>query len=189
MRNEARRYVISIMIVLLVGVAYAQQAQKIEKDEVALKDSQKNIQISDNTNDLKEDKKKSETDEESKISEVSSEIENPEAEAATAAAEAEAKASKARSFRATAYCLKGKTASGKRVQRGLIAADPRVLPLGTKVELTAGKYSGEYLVADTGGKVKGSKIDIWVPNCGEARRWGNRNVKLTVISKPTGRRK
>jgi len=182
MRNEARRYVISFLVVLLVGVAYAQQSQEIETEDVALKDSQKNIQISDNTNDPKEDKKVEEKKEEAK----------PEAEATepeAAAPAAEAAKSNARAFRATAYCLKGRTASGKRVRRGLIAADPRVLPLGTKVELTAGKYTGEYLVADTGGKVKGRKIDIWVPNCSEARKWGNRKVKLTVMSKPTRRKK
>lgn len=189
MRNEARRYVISFMVVLLVGVAYAQQSQTNEADDVALKDSQKNIQIS-NTNDPKESDKKEEKDGNEKATVTKEDTEaKAEAEAEAAAAAAEAKKSKARSFRATAYCLKGKTASGKRVKRGLIAADPRVLPLGTKVELTAGKYSGEYLVADTGGLVKGSKIDIWVPSCGEARRWGKRNVKLTVISKPTGRRR
>ena len=43
------------------------------------------------------------------------------------------KKSNARSFRATAYCLKGRTASGGGVRRGIVAADPRVLPLGTKI--------------------------------------------------------
>ncbi|MCS6873056.1 MAG: 3D domain-containing protein [Pyrinomonadaceae bacterium] len=88
-----------------------------------------------------------------------------------------------RMFVATAYCLKGKTASGSYVRRGIIAADPRVLPLGSVVQINAGAYSGSYVVADTGGKIKGNKIDIWVSKCSEALRFGRRLVKLTVISK------
>jgi 3D (Asp-Asp-Asp) domain-containing protein len=86
-------------------------------------------------------------------------------------------------FTATAYSLRGRTASGRFVTRGLIAADHRVLPLGTRVRLEAGSYSGEYLVADTGGAVRGRKIDIWVPNTGEAMKFGRRPVKLTVLSR------
>ena len=86
-------------------------------------------------------------------------------------------------FTATAYSLRGRTASGRFVTRGLIAADRRVLPLGTRVRIEAGSYSGEYLVADTGGAVRGRKIDIWVPNTGEAMRFGRRPVKLTVLTR------
>ncbi|HEY9284568.1 MAG TPA: 3D domain-containing protein, partial [Pyrinomonadaceae bacterium] len=68
------------------------------------------------------------------------------------------------------------------VRRGLIAADRRVLPLGTRVRLEAGGYSGEYVVADTGGLVRGRKIDIWVPSNREAMRFGRRPVKLTVLN-------
>ena len=84
-------------------------------------------------------------------------------------------------FTATAYCLRGRTASGRMVARGLIAADPRVLPLGTRVLLSAGAHSGEYTVADTGGAVRGRLIDIWVPSSGEAMRFGRRSVRLTVL--------
>lgn len=86
-------------------------------------------------------------------------------------------------FTATAYSLRGRTASGKFVTRGLIAADRKVLPLGTRVRIEAGPYSGEYLVADTGGAVRGRKIDIWVPNTGEAMKFGRRPVKLTVLTR------
>jgi|GEM_PF-4737598 len=89
----------------------------------------------------------------------------------------------AHTFIATAYCLRGKTASGRMVRRGIIAADPKVLPMGSLVQLTASSYSGTYVVADTGSKVKGRKIDIWVPKCPEAIRFGRRSVKLTVIQK------
>jgi 3D (Asp-Asp-Asp) domain-containing protein len=83
---------------------------------------------------------------------------------------------------ATAYSLPGRGASGMRVTRGLIAADPRVLPFGTRVRLDAGQYSGEYIVGDSGSAVKGRKIDIWMPSNGEACRFGRRKVKLTVLS-------
>jgi 3D (Asp-Asp-Asp) domain-containing protein len=88
------------------------------------------------------------------------------------------KAASKGSFTATAYCLKGRTALGHGVRRGLIAADPRVLKLGSSINLGAGSYSGTYLVSDTGGRVKGRKIDIWVPSCAEARRFGRRTVTI-----------
>ncbi|HWP52603.1 MAG TPA: 3D domain-containing protein [Pyrinomonadaceae bacterium] len=84
-------------------------------------------------------------------------------------------------YSATAYSLRGRTASGKPVARGVIAADPRVLPIGTRVRVDAGAWSGEYVVADTGGAVRGRRIDIWTPTSGEAMRFGRRAVKLTVL--------
>ncbi|HKG47911.1 MAG TPA: 3D domain-containing protein [Pyrinomonadaceae bacterium] len=89
---------------------------------------------------------------------------------------------------ATAYSLRGRTASGRMVAKGLIAADPKHLPLGSRVRLHAGAYSGEYLVADTGSLVRGRRIDIWTPSTREAMRFGRRTVKLTVLSYG-GRRK
>jgi 3D (Asp-Asp-Asp) domain-containing protein len=84
-------------------------------------------------------------------------------------------------YTATAYSLRGRTASGMPVSRGLIAADPSVLPLGSRVRVEAGPWSGEYLVADTGGAVKGRRIDIWTPTTREALQFGRRPVKLTVL--------
>jgi 3D (Asp-Asp-Asp) domain-containing protein len=86
-------------------------------------------------------------------------------------------------FSATAYCLRGRTANGGSVRRGIVAADPRVLPLGTRIYLNAGGYSGSYVVADTGGGVKGRKLDIWVPNCSEARTFGRRAVSVNVLGR------
>lgn len=83
---------------------------------------------------------------------------------------------------ATAYSLRGRTASGRYVTQGIIAADPRVLPLGSRVRLEAGRWSGDYLVADTGRRIKGRKIDIWTPSTREAMRFGKRKVKLTILS-------
>jgi 3D (Asp-Asp-Asp) domain-containing protein len=88
----------------------------------------------------------------------------------------------AQSYTATAYSLYGRTASGANVRRGLIAADHRVLPLGSRVRVEAGSYTGEYLVADRGSAVRGHLIDIWVPSTREAMRFGRRPVRLTILS-------
>ena len=85
-------------------------------------------------------------------------------------------------FTATAYCLRGRTAMGHGVRKGIIAADPRVLRLGSRVNLGAGAYSGDYLVSDTGSRVKGRKIDIWMPSCSEARRFGRRSVSISAVN-------
>lgn len=92
-------------------------------------------------------------------------------------------ASSAMSFKATAYALRGRTASGAGVRRGIIAADPRVLPLGTRVQISAGAWSGTYVVADTGGVIKGRIIDVWVPNNAEARKFGRRKITVTILGR------
>jgi 3D (Asp-Asp-Asp) domain-containing protein len=84
-------------------------------------------------------------------------------------------------FEATAYSLRGRTASGAVTAPGMIAADPRVLPIGSRVRIEAGSYTGEYVVADTGGAVRGKHIDIWTPSTREAMRFGRRTIKLTVL--------
>ena len=109
-------------------------------------------------------------------------VSEPSAPLTTSTASPEALAAQPSTYVATAYSLTGRTASGKRVGRGLIAADVSVLPLGTRVRVAAGQYSGEYLVADTGGAVRGKRIDIWTPNPRDAMRFGRRLVKLTVLS-------
>ena len=84
-------------------------------------------------------------------------------------------------FQATAYSLKGRTRSGAGVRRGVVAADPRVLPLGSVVQIKAGKYTGVYTVHDTGGRIKGNIIDVWVPDKHEARQFGRRKIQLQVL--------
>ena len=90
---------------------------------------------------------------------------------------------KVTAYSATAYCLKGRTASGGSVRRGIVAADPRVLPLGTRIYMNAGPYSGTYVVADTGGAVRGRRLDVWVPSLAEARRFGRRKVTISVLGR------
>jgi|SRR5215813_1459054 len=84
-------------------------------------------------------------------------------------------------FHATAYCLKGRTASGVNARPGMIAADPTVLPLGTVVHLRAGRYTGTYTVMDTGGRIKGRRVDVYVESHREALEFGRRQVKLKVL--------
>jgi 3D (Asp-Asp-Asp) domain-containing protein len=91
--------------------------------------------------------------------------------------------SESQDFHATAYCLKGRTASGHYTRRGVIAADPRVLPIGTVVQIEAGRYTGTYTVLDTGGRIKGNKIDVYVPTYDEARRFGRQRIQIKVLGR------
>lgn len=90
---------------------------------------------------------------------------------------------KPKKFVATVYCLKGKTRSGILVKKGVIAVDPRVIPLGSKVRLVgANGVSGVYIAADTGKKIKGKRVDIWHPSKKFAKLFGKRLVTVEVIS-------
>jgi 3D (Asp-Asp-Asp) domain-containing protein len=167
MKNLVRGGVILSLIGLFVVFMYAQT-----KTEVALSsanDSQLKLNNSSESSELVVDDKKL-------VKKTVSERKVVTAATGTAAANKG-------SFTATAYCLKGRTALGHGVRRGIIAADPRILRLGSRVNLGAGSYSGQYLVSDTGGRIKGKKIDIWVPSCAEARRFGRRTVTLGVLGK------
>lgn len=83
----------------------------------------------------------------------------------------------------TAYCLKGKTRTGIRTRDGVVAADPEVLPLGSVVRLSFpdGRPLGVFVVMDTGGAVRGKKVDIYMESCAEARRWGVKKVVAEVL--------
>jgi 3D (Asp-Asp-Asp) domain-containing protein len=89
---------------------------------------------------------------------------------------------------ATAYCQSGTTASGAQTRPGIVAADPRVLPLGTaiRVQDPARVYSGTYLVMDVGSEVKGREIDIFMPSCRDARRFGRQRVQVHVLAPARG---
>jgi 3D (Asp-Asp-Asp) domain-containing protein len=85
------------------------------------------------------------------------------------------------SFQATAYALHGITASGIYVRHGVIAADPRVIPIGSVVQIITPGYSGVYTVQDTGRLIKGKIVDVWLPSTREARFFGRRSIKLHII--------
>lgn len=92
-------------------------------------------------------------------------------------------------YMATAYSVTGITASGEWTHRHVIAADPDILPIGSRVKVTrAGKYSGEYVVADTGAKIQGRRLDIYMPNEPECKRFGVKPVKIKVIQLGDGTR-
>jgi 3D (Asp-Asp-Asp) domain-containing protein len=85
-------------------------------------------------------------------------------------------------FEATAYSIEGKTAAGSRSREGIVAADPALLPLGTRIRVSdAGKYSGEYVVRDKGRTIKGREIDIYLANDAEAKRFGRKPVMVEVL--------
>ena len=92
-------------------------------------------------------------------------------------------------FHATAYAIKGRTASGSKARPGIVAADPAVLPLGTRIRVAeAGAYNGEYVVTDTGRRIDGREIDIYLANKAEAKRFGHRTVTVEVIEYGDGKR-
>lgn len=84
---------------------------------------------------------------------------------------------------ATAYCQGGKTQSGTKARTGIVAADPLVLPVGSvvRVDGVAGGLRGIYTVMDTGSAVKGAHIDIFVPDCARAQKFGERTVTVKVL--------
>lgn len=87
-------------------------------------------------------------------------------------------------FEATAYSIEGHTSSGEHSHEGVVAADPTVLPLGSRIRVSdAGPYSREYEVADTGRKVRGRKIDIYLADDAEAKRFGRKNVKVEILDR------
>jgi rare lipoprotein A len=83
----------------------------------------------------------------------------------------------------TAFCVKGTTDSGKQTRRGMVAADPNVLPIGTVVRVSGlrGRYNGTYTVADTGRAVKGNDLDIFVPDCAAAKKFGKQVGRATIV--------
>lgn len=76
----------------------------------------------------------------------------------------------------------GITASGEFVREGFIAVDPNIIPLHSLVYVEgAGKFDGFYEAKDTGGAVKGNRIDIYVPDKATAFEFGKRNVTVYVL--------
>lgn len=76
---------------------------------------------------------------------------------------------------ATGYCLKGTTATGLPVGPGIVATDPSVIPLGTRMTIPG---YGEGVAADTGGGIQGRRIDVWISSCAAAAAFG-RTVTIT----------
>lgn len=93
-------------------------------------------------------------------------------------------------FMTTAYCQGQTTASGVGVTTGIVAADKRLLPEGSVIEIdampgrsdsVADRYRGIYTVMDTGPAVTGRHIDMYLWSCNEALKFGKREAVITVL--------
>ena len=78
---------------------------------------------------------------------------------------------------ATGYSMPGHTATGLPVGAGVVAVDPSVIPLGTRMTIPG---YGEGVAADTGSAVQGYTIDLWFPTLADALAWGRRTVTITL---------
>jgi peptidoglycan DL-endopeptidase CwlO len=78
----------------------------------------------------------------------------------------------------TGYCLRGTTSTGIPVGWGVVAVDPAVIPLGTRMFVPG---YGNGVAADTGRGVRGSFIDLWFPSCTQALQWGRRTLTITLF--------
>ena len=78
---------------------------------------------------------------------------------------------------ATGYSMPGRTATGAPVGWGVVAVDPSVIPLGTRMSIPG---YGEGIAADTGSAIRGNTIDLWFPTLAQARAWGRRTVTITL---------
>ena len=72
----------------------------------------------------------------------------------------------------------GITATGIRATHGVVAVDPRVIPLGSKVYVPGYGFA---IAADTGGAIKGRKIDLCMESYGDAMQFGRRTVTVYLL--------
>ncbi len=72
------------------------------------------------------------------------------------------------------------TATGKEIKKGMIAVDPDVIPLGTKVEI---KDMGTFTAEDTGGKIRGNRIDIYFETKSQAQEFGRRVIWIRPLDR------
>jgi 3D (Asp-Asp-Asp) domain-containing protein len=87
----------------------------------------------------------------------------------------------------TAYCLQGTTRRDRYVRQGIVAADPKLFPLARYLEIYVGRtYWGRFLIDDTGGAIKGNRLDIWTPTCREARIFGRQRGTAVLVPRPRG---
>ena len=87
--------------------------------------------------------------------------------------------------KATAYCDKGKTASGIQSKVGVVAVDPRVIPLGTRLYIEASDGSWSYgvcLAGDTGGLIKGNRVDLFYDTYNECIQFGRRDCNIYILA-------
>ena len=78
---------------------------------------------------------------------------------------------------ATGYAMHGHTATGAPTGWGVVAVDPSVIPLGTRLSIPG---YGSGVAADTGGAIQGATIDLWFPTVAQANAWGRRTVTISL---------
>jgi peptidoglycan DL-endopeptidase CwlO len=78
---------------------------------------------------------------------------------------------------ATGYSGSGATATGLATGWGVVAVDPSVIPLGTRMSIPG---YGSGVAADVGSAVSGAMIDLWFPTDAQARAWGRRTVTISL---------
>ena len=79
------------------------------------------------------------------------------------------------SFEVTCHTGKGVTASGRPSSRQTVSVDPRVVPLGTRLVIEG---VGPRVAADTGGSIRGRRLDIWEPSAAACTRFGRRQLRV-----------
>jgi 3D (Asp-Asp-Asp) domain-containing protein len=86
-------------------------------------------------------------------------------------------------FSATAYCKGKTTASGAEVRTGIAAADDAILPVGSVVNVSTDnvRYNGVYTIMDTGPRVQGRVLDLYMWSCNEALAFGRKPIQVTVL--------
>ena len=89
--------------------------------------------------------------------------------------------------RVTAYSYEScatpacRTRSGTPTRWGVVATDPRVIPLGSRLQID-GFGDTVFSAEDTGGGVRGAWVDVWMPSTAEALRWGSQHREIRVLS-------
>ena len=83
--------------------------------------------------------------------------------------------------KATSYTGKQLTYIGTQARYGVIAVDPKVIPMGTRVYIP--HFDKIFIAEDCGSAIKGAKIDIWLPTYKEAMNWGIREIDIIVLDK------
>ena len=81
---------------------------------------------------------------------------------------------------ATAYTGYSTTSTGQKPVWGTIAVDPKVIPYGTKVYIP--QFDRVFVANNTGGAIKGNKIDIFMNTKSECYNWGRRSIEIHVLN-------
>jgi uncharacterized protein YabE (DUF348 family) len=86
----------------------------------------------------------------------------------------------ARYMTASAYTYTGhRTATGQNPAVGMVAVDPSVVPLGTRMYVEGYGYA---VAADTGGSIRGDRLDLFMEDRSQCLSWGRRSVKVYILN-------